>query len=257
MDNEGFLRDVLTSQDLTYNQLDNLKNLRETIAQQIRDAIGGAPYIYYGGSYKKETMIKAAYDLDVVIHWRPDFGYDLESLYELTRRTLQQNWRNVRQKRFGWQIHFDGDFHIDVIPGKFSSTDGRYAYLFNSDRQGRFQTSIQIQSEFVLDSRRQDAIRLMKLWKVRKDVPIKSFILEQLVIKGCSGLSREFLEPQLSDALKFIADNILSIRLEDPANSNNIITEDLTIEQKYRIRNLAIDGLNARNWGEVFRGTSG
>ncbi len=35
-------------------------------------------------------MIKATYDLDIVIHWRSDFGYDLETLYELTRRTLQQ-----------------------------------------------------------------------------------------------------------------------------------------------------------------------
>ncbi len=73
-----------------------------------------------------------------------------------------------------------------------------------------------------------------------------------MVVRGCKDLPRKELEPQLGGALKYISDNITKIRLEDPANPQNIISDDLTKEEKNRIRNLANQALNAKNWNQVF-----
>ena len=197
-------------------------------------------------------MIRAGYDLDIVLYWPSDSPYSLESLYRAAESVLDRNWRTVIKKKVGLEIPFQGDFHIDVIPGKFSSSDENYAYLYNNRTGGRFQTSIYVQVDYVKNSRRQDAIRLMKLWKMRKNVPIKTFIIESCVIERCKGYDRSKLEPQLLAAFRYIRDNIQNTKIVDPANSNNIISEDVTKEQKNRIRKLAIQAIEAQYWNQVF-----
>lgn len=177
MTNESYLREILDGQDLTENQKRNLRELRDKIEGQLRNGIKGTPKAYYGGSYAKNTMIKASYDLDIVLYWSSDSPYSLESLYRAAEGVLNRNWRTVRKKKVGLELPFEGDFHIDVIPGKFSSKDENYAYLYNSKTGGRFQTSIYVQVDYVNKSGRQDVIRLMKLWKKRKNVPIFFFDL--------------------------------------------------------------------------------
>lgn len=71
-----------------------------------------------------------------------------------------------------------------------------------------------------------------------------------MVIDGCKGISRNNLEPQLNAALGYIYDNIISRRITDPANSQNIISDDITTEEKYRIRRLANQALDADSWNQ-------
>lgn len=252
MTNESYLRELLNGQNLNDNQIRNLRLHRDIIEEQIRKGIKGTPKAYYGGSYAKNTLIQASYDLDIVFYWPSDSPFSLESLYRTAESVLDKNWKTVIKKKVGLEIPFQGDFHIDVIPGKFSSKDENYAYLYNNKTGGRFQTSIYIQVDFVKKSGRQDVIRLMKLWKKRKNVPIKTFILESCVIEGCKGYDRSILESQLLAAFRYLRDNIQNSKIEDPSNSNNIISNDLTKEQKNRIRNLAIQGIAAQYWSQVF-----
>ena len=67
------------------------------------------------------------------------------SLYRAAESVLNRNWRTVKKKKGGLELPFEGDFYVDIIPGKFSSKDNNYAYLYNNKTGGRFQTSIYIQ----------------------------------------------------------------------------------------------------------------
>ncbi len=252
MTNDDYLREILDGQELTENQKSNLRGLRDKIEGQLRSGIKGTPKAYYGGSYAKNTMIKASYDLDIVLYWPSDSPYSLRSLYSAAEGVLNRNWRTVKKKKVGLELPFEGDFHIDVIPGKFSSKDENYVYLYNSKTEGKFQTSIYVQVDYIKKSNRQDIIRLMKLWKKRKNVPIKTFILEICVIEGCKGIDRSKLESQLMATFKYIRDNIQTTRMLDPANSNNIISNDLSKETKNRIRNLVVQAIDAKSWNQVF-----
>jgi len=86
----------------------------------------------------------------------------------------------------------------------------------------------------------------------RKSVPLKTFILEHMIIEGCKGVSRNTLEPQLNAAFEYIEDNITTKRIMDPANSQNIISNDITSEEKNRIRRLATQALDTGSWSQVF-----
>jgi len=254
MSNETYLRQVLNNQNLSQYQLTNLRNLRDKIQRQLRDNLSGNPRFYYGGSYGKNTLIRASYDLDIVIYWPSNSQSSIQDIYKGVGSVLQKHWKPVRSKRVGWELSFEGDFHIDVIPGKLFSSDDKYAFLYNSRTNNRFQTSIKIHIDTIKDSGRRDVIRLMKLWKKRKNVPITSFILEQMVIDGCKErrTSLSDLEPQLNASFHYINNNILTKRILDPANSNNIISNELSKEEKIRIKRLANQAIEAKKWSEVF-----
>jgi hypothetical protein len=101
-------------------------------------------------------------------------------------------------------------------------------------------------------SGRQDVIKLMKLWRIRKEVPIKTFLLENMVIEACKGITRSIIEPHLIKAFEHISEAILIKKIYDPSNINNIISNDLPIEHKHRIKNLADNALDAQYWQDVF-----
>ena len=53
MSNQSYLQSILESQNLSDNQITNLKNLRKSIQSQLED-LEGHPVFYYAGSYAKK-----------------------------------------------------------------------------------------------------------------------------------------------------------------------------------------------------------
>lgn len=53
--------------------------------------------------------------------------------------------------------------------------------------------------------------------------------------------------------MEYIVRNILNKHFYDPANRDNIISADLTLKEKYEIRNKAFKALNRKNWGQLFQ----
>jgi hypothetical protein len=49
----------------------------------------------------------------------------------------------------------------------------------------------------------------------------------------------------------YLRDRFLIARVVDPANTNNIISEDLSLADKMKITQAARQALNAKNWGDI------
>lgn len=252
MSNDQYLRGLLDQQELSSLELDALRRLREQIEGQLR-VLQGSPRFYYAGSFGKKTMIREQYDLDIVMYWPSDCGYTLEGIYDAVGKVLRNNWKLVNPKTVSWELPFQGGFHIDVVPGRAIEGTYRYANLYRADKRTSMQTSIKIHIDAVRSSGRRDVIRLMKLWRHRKRVPMKkSLALELITIDGCSGVSTSELEKQLSAALRYVRDRVMDVRLVDPANSNNIVSDEWTSADRAAIRAAAEAALKAKYWSEVF-----
>jgi hypothetical protein len=63
-----YLADLLRGQTLSDAELNALRELRVQVEKQL-SGLQGNPRFYYGGSFGKRTMIKARYDLDLVMYW--------------------------------------------------------------------------------------------------------------------------------------------------------------------------------------------
>jgi len=252
MDEEIYLRTLLASQDLKPREGMLLARLKETVQSRL-SRLAGNPVFYYAGSIAKNTVIREKFDLDVIVYWPPDCGYTLRGIYVAVGKVLRR-WRTgVIPKTVAWQVSITPRFHIDVVPGRAIDNTYYYANLYCRP-DSRIQTSIKKHIKTVRDSGRCDVIRLMKLWRVRKRVPIpKSLLLELLTLRGCSGCRFSSLAYQMKAALEYLYDDILDARVEDPANTNNTISDELTHRQRRVTRLLAKAALNARTWNTVFR----
>jgi len=253
MSNDAYLRGLLAQQDLTPEEWSALQRFRDTIEGQLRSGLNKIARVYYAGSFGKDTMIRELYDLDIVVYWANECGFTLQNIYNAVGDALKKNWKFVKSKTVAWELPFQGGFHVDVVPGRALDGTFTYANLFRTDTGTSLQTSIKVHIDTVKRSGRRDAIRLMKLWRKRKGVPFnKSLALELITIDGCSGLPVDNLEKQMLAAFRYMADNILTTRLVDPANTNNVISDEITSAEKLAIQSAAKAAIAAQYWSQVF-----
>jgi len=251
MTENAYLQSVLRSQQLTPLQMGALGRMRQAVENRVR-TVAGNPRIYYAGSYAKNTMVKERFDLDIVAYWPPDCGYTLLGIYRAVGKVLRKWRKNVKAKTVAWEIPFLGRFHIDVVPGRAVDNSYRYANLYHRPNS-RLRTSIKTHIKTVRDSGRCDVIRLMKLWRVRKRVPLgKSLLLELLTIEGAKGCSYTDMAEQMNAALQHIHDRIMTVRVIDPANTNNVVSDELTKKQRLVTALKAKAALKAKTWNAVF-----
>jgi hypothetical protein len=249
---EQYLSSLLSQQDLTVLELNALRGLRDQIQQQL-SVLNGGPRFYYAGSYGKKTIIRQRYDLDIVMYWPNTANYTLKDIYDAVGGVLRKKWEYVNSKTVSWELPFQDGFHIDVVPGRALDAQYREANLYRTDTGTTLKTSLKTHIETVRNSGRRDAIRLMKLWRERRQVPFKkSFLLEMMTIEGCRGVRLDDLEAQVQSALIYIRDNILTCSFKDPANSNNSLSDDLNATQRAAIRAAAAAAVQATSWGPVF-----
>lgn len=252
MNAQDYLQSLLNEQDLNNSELTILRNFRDQV-QTLLSELEGSPRFYYAGSYGKKTIIRERYDLDIVIYWPRTTKYTIKSIYEWVGEQLKTEWNNANSKTVSWEIPFEGGFHIDVVPGRALADDYKEANLYRTDTKTTLKTSIKTHIDTVKSSGRRDAIRLLKLWRERKEVPFKkSFLLEIMTIKGCKGVSFSDLEKQITSAFTYIIDNIETSQVKDPANSNNSLSDDISTSDKRLIKKAAQAAIDAGYWNEVF-----
>jgi len=229
--------------------LETLRRLRSEIESTLRRVYSASPRFYYGGSYGKNTLIRESFDLDIVMYFAATDPRSMKSLYYLVLKTLQDANYVVRAKNVALRLPYDGGFHIDVVPGKAQDATFYYATLYKSEEDSTRQTSIKKHIDTVRQSDVRELIRLMKLWRYRNGFDWSSFALEQTTIRALAGNRSADLSVQMTKVREFIKDNILTVKLIDPANTNNEI--QMSVGLRLQLKNAATQSLCFQNWGQV------
>lgn len=225
-----YLTEVLKLQNLADDsqELKDLQTHRADVEKLLRSAFpDSSPTIRYGGSRAKATLIKESYDLDVISYFPSDetaAGSSLKEIYDNVSKALQKKYA-VTPKNSSLRIfNLDAkvayrDFHIDVVPGRYvdDSKSDCFIHQNNADKE-RMKTNLDVHIAHVKDSGVTDAIRLLKLWKVRKAISLKQFVWELLVIDLLKSKKSSSLENQLKHVWTTIRDAKDPINVEDPAN---------------------------------------
>ncbi len=218
-----YLSETLNNQTLAEDS-DELRQRRDDVEQLLRKELASSsPIIRYGGSKAKRTMIKEAYDLDVVcyfLHEDDGAGQTLEEIFGAVRQALSKEYAVLaKASALRLQSMSYEDFHVDVVPGRFVDDSKTDAYLHRTTgEKQRLKTNLQTHIDHVRDSGIVEAIRLLKLWRVRNGLRIKHFALELVAIELLASKNNEPLESQLEHAWTEMRDNIEGVTIADPAN---------------------------------------
>ena len=261
-----YLRAVLKMQSLEESEnTDELKALRETksnVERLLKERYGSSPSIQYAGSYKKGTMIKESYDLDITCYFGRDddsAGSTLVEIYEDVQKAFEGSFL-VEPKGSAIRllsISDKGYLSVDVVPGRFENGKSGDVWLHRTTgEKNRLKTNLQVHVDHIRGSGVTNAIRLMKLWKKWYHIDIKTFVLELLVVKLLEGRSDLDLVGQLLHVWTLFRDKSDSLTVQDPANQQgNDLSDMLNIVVKSALREMAdatLQKIESRNIQSIF-----
>jgi Nucleotidyltransferase domain len=226
----AYLNDVLKSQtiDDDSEELKQLRSHRKDVEAILRSKFSeSSPTIRYGGSMAKGTMNKDSYDLDIICYFIHDdtvAGCNLKEIYDNVESTLAAIYRTdpktsaIRLRRSKDEDYLT-DFHIDVVPGRFTDETKSDCYIHQSGgEKSRLKTNIDVHVKHIRDSGLIPAIRLFKLWNVQNGIGLKTFVMELLVIELLRKHRDLSLDKQFDHVLGALRDDVFSVHVEDPAN---------------------------------------
>ncbi|MGV3698277.1 hypothetical protein [Flavobacterium sp.] len=222
------------------------EQVKVKLHQKFKSDLAIAPKFY--GSIAKGTSISGS-DIDIQLQFKKDSGTLADVYYSVSNFVFDEfkdrNLESVREQKHSIGMEFkikDEIKRIDIVPVRQIENGNNDTCLFVNNT-GFFEkptykktNSLKQLSSLAFNFREKRIVKLLKVWKTENSLKIKSIHLEWLAKKFFEEKSiSNNIEKALSDVVYFIATNIEYIRIVDPANSNNIISNTLTSEEKSNI----------------------
>jgi hypothetical protein len=247
MTDNQYLEKILESQAIKPGKPEH-KNLLEGFASVesiLRSKYDEDPLIVPAGSFAKHTMNLESYDLDVICYFSRKGIMErtsLGSIYQDVKTTLADRFF-IEEKRSALRLKDKTnkiDCHIDVVPGRFIDDSDTVTYLHQTEGDHDYlQTDTKVHVRTIRDSGLTDAIRLLKLWNVRRAARVKTFVLELLAVEQLKGQKSLSLDAQLQYFWSILVENWEDLRVEDPANSRNDLSPLFDYSVRSRLGDLA------------------
>lgn len=263
---EEFLSAVLNEQTLRDHSPERSALLaeHEQVGSLLASSLTGAkPSIEVGGSMAKGTLVRAGYDLDTICYFANDddgAGRTLREIRDSVETALKKEYV-VKSKRSALRLTSRKkgsiDFTIDVVPGRYVDNTKQDVFLFQEggDKE-RLKTNLRRHIDHITGSGQADIIRLVKVWKLRADLDIKTFVLELLVVAALKRGVFFGLEGRLVAFWEALRDDIDELKIEDPANptGNDLasIFGDDERETLSAAATVALDLVGTGDWEALF-----
>jgi hypothetical protein len=224
---------------------------REALLPVIRNWAGSYLLsVAFSGSYAKGTGVKGSTDVDLFISLDPQTPRSLKEIYDNLYTYLSE--KRYAPRRQNVSIGLDhNDLSVDLTPGKKQAGNTNYHSIFRSKAQTWTQTNIEAHIDLVKQSGRIDEIRAIKIWRNLHQIEFPSFYLELIVLEALHGRSKDQLAANVLSVLEHIRDRIVYSKVIDPANSNNIVSDDLSPAEKQTVASVASASRSKQTWGEI------
>jgi hypothetical protein len=203
------------------------------------------------GSFIKGTANNSGTDIDLFISLSEYTPETLKEIYESLFARLSRKGYSPKRQNVSINVKVNG-YNVDLVPAKQRGAYSTDHSLYRQRADTWTKTNVTTHVSFVRQHGRLDESRILKLWRNQKRLDFPSFYLELTVI---SALPWEVLPETLSGNVwkffQYLRDSFASARVTDPANTNNIISDDLTVAEKATVKAAATTALSAKTWGEI------
>ena len=248
-----YLNSTLNDYDDSDNYLLTSKahEIKRLLNTKFRNEIVGSPK--FNGSCLKGTSIQGS-DIDIHLRFKKhesSIEHIYNSVYMFLKNELNAEAITIRRQKHSIGVVYELDseiMRIDVVPSRTSNNTDNDDYIFVNSASFFTQPSFR-----KINTRKQlkvlnfthkerKIIKLLKIWKNENNINLKSIYLELLVKKAFEHkIPSRNIDKCLLDVLNYIANNISKLRIVDPANSNNIISDTLTYGEKIAVRDSCFD----------------
>lgn len=206
--------------------------------------------VHPSGSFMKGTANKSGTDIDLFISLTEDTAESLKDIHDTLFNALTQANFSPKRQNVSLNISLMGQ-SIDLVPGKRQNALLNDHSLYRRKADTWTKTNVITHINHVAASAYRREMRILKLWRNQKNLAFPSFYLELTVMKALAGQSAYFLSLNVKLAFEYLRDSFAAARVVDPANTNNIISDDLTVAEKQKISVAARAAREAPYWSQI------
>lgn len=192
--------------------------------------------IKLSGSRAKGTATNLTSDMDIFISLSSTTSNSLKEIYNSCYARLRENINNVRKQNVSIGVTMNclngESINVDVVPAKRQSQYGNDHSLYKNKYDTWVKTNIDTHISQVVNSGRQYDIVALKIWRDLNKINFPSIYLECFALEYLKGKPLSHCISNFYHLLNSIALNIEEKTIYDPANTNNILSDELTKSEK-------------------------
>jgi nucleotidyltransferase-like protein len=204
------------------------------------------------GSFAKGTANRSSTDIDLFISLSEYTSEPLKEIYNKLHRWMRERSYGPSPQNVSIRVNVAG-YKVDLVPAKRQGGYGDDHSIYRRRADTWSKTNVTAHVNHVVRSGRQQEIRLVKLWRDQKGLDFPSFYLELSVINALSSGQVGTLGSQVWTVFEYLRDWFGTARVVDPANTNNVVSDDLTSTERAKVVAAAARTLAARDWNEIVR----
>jgi hypothetical protein len=248
---DEYLKSVLLKYSTSNGYEQNAAIVANDIARYIQEWAGQyLVAIDYSGSYAKKTAIAGEADLDLLISLSSTTPHTLEEIYKNLYTYMNGKGFSTRRQNVSIGLSHMG-CKVDLVPAKRQSQQGNDHSLYVSKQSTWKKTNVHNHISLVGNSSRIPEIKIIKIWRNIRSLDFPSFYLELVVLHALKNQLVGELGNNVWKVLTYLSNDFVNTRFDDPANSNNIISDLLTQKERQLISNYAKASLLAKTWEEI------
>lgn len=249
---DSYLQNILTREAVDTGPSSPVRSVQATVQPIISEWAGNLLNgIGVSGSFMKGTANRSGTDIDLFISLSANTPESLKEIYESLFARMSQKGYGPKRQNVSINVKING-YSVDLVPGKQQSAYTTDHSIYRRRADTWTKTNVATHITHVRQYRRLSESRILKLWRDQKSLEFPSFYLELTVIDALPWqLAPESLSGNVMRVFQYLRDRFANARVVDPANTNNIISDDLTIAEKGKIEAAAERALSAGNWNEI------
>lgn len=248
MNTDQYLNNVLITSTVNTNQGSPASQAAQRLIPYIQQwGNNHLNYVSLSGSYAKGTAVQGGTDVDLFISVSSQLNVTLKDIYRSLAKCLRDNGFTPREQNVSIGVPVNG-MKVDLVPGKASAQGNNDHSLYKRKSDSWIKTNPQKHIEIVSQSLRTSEIKLFKIWRNNKSLEFPSFLLELVVIEALKGQHYGDFQQNMPIVLNYIKDKIQTVRIVDPANTNNVVSDEMTLNDKRLLSQAAQSALSG-SWG--------
>jgi hypothetical protein len=237
MSAEEYLKAILINKkappiSLDDSRLNNIKSILSAWAGQYLSQLKQA------GSNAKGTAVRGLADIDIFISLKAETPGTLKEFFNKLDVYVSNSGITTKRQNVSLRIKQAG-LDIDLVPGKIQSGYMNYHSIYSSKKDTWMQTNVDLLNEKIKNSRRQEEIILTKIWRENHLLDFPSTYLELTILPALKNKNVGDNPANLWSVLQYLRDDFVNAIVQDPANTNNLISDMLSKNEKLVIASKA------------------
>jgi hypothetical protein len=247
---DEYLRQILARESVDTSSSSPVRGVQATVAPIIQGWAGSQlSSISASGSFAKGTANRSGTDIDLFISLKSDTTNTLKEIYDSLFAQFQSAGYTPKKQNVSINIKVGG-YDVDLVPAKRHDTTSQDHSLYRRRADTWTKTNVVKHIAHVQSGGRLSESRVLKLWRNQKGLDFPSFYLEMTAINALAGTFGT-LSDRVWAVFSYLRDTFPDARVVDPANTNNVISDDLSASDRGKIKAAAIAALGASDWNQI------